>query len=80
MTSAGHGAFLTQLSTLIVPVIQGMRGETIPQRVQVAVAMALAGVFCLTQDAGAAATAVSTIESMAGRCSVYCGGTVLLHL
>lgn len=61
MTSAGHGAFLTQLSTLIVPVIQGMRGETIPQRVQVAVAMALVGVFCLTQD-GAAATAVSSFN------------------
>jgi len=57
LTTVGHGAFLTQLSTLIVPVIQGMRGETIPNRVKVAVGVALLGVFCLTQDGSTAAKA-----------------------
>ncbi|GKY90986.1 hypothetical protein MPSEU_000071400 [Mayamaea pseudoterrestris] len=51
LTTANHGAFLLQLTTLIVPVLQGLRGaEVIPRRVQLAVALALAGIFAFTQD------------------------------
>jgi hypothetical protein len=31
-TSAGHGAFLIQLTTLLVPAAQGMAGVAIPTR------------------------------------------------
>ena len=50
LTTAGHGALLIQLTTLIVPVVQGIQGVPIPTRIQVAVALALAGVVCFTQD------------------------------
>lgn len=51
LTTASHGAFLIQLTTLIVPVVQGIIGVPIPRRVQVSVGLALAGVFMFTQDA-----------------------------
>lgn len=41
-----------QLTTLIVPVIQGLQGERIPRQIQLAVALALAGIFAFTQDGG----------------------------
>lgn len=50
VTTAGHGALLIQLTTLIVPVVQGIQGVPIPQRIQAAVVLALAGVVCFTQD------------------------------
>ncbi|KAL3905714.1 MAG: hypothetical protein SGILL_009568 [Bacillariaceae sp.] len=50
LTTAGHGALLIQLTTLIVPVVQGIQGVPIPQRIQASVALALAGVVCFTQD------------------------------
>jgi drug/metabolite transporter (DMT)-like permease len=50
MTTASHGAFLIQLTTLIVPVVQGCMGVPIPRRIQVAVMLALSGVFLFTQD------------------------------
>ena len=50
LTTAGHGALLIQMTTLIVPVVQGMMGVPIPRRIQFAVALALAGVVCFTQD------------------------------
>lgn len=52
LTSANHGAFLIQLTTLIVPVLQGISGERIPRQIQAAVALALSGVFIFTQDGG----------------------------
>jgi drug/metabolite transporter (DMT)-like permease len=52
LTTASHGAFLIQLTTLIVPVVQGMMGVPIPRRVQFSVALALAGVAMFTQDVG----------------------------
>jgi drug/metabolite transporter (DMT)-like permease len=50
LTTAGHGALLIQLTTLIVPLVQGIQGVPIPRRIQVSVILALAGVVCFTQD------------------------------
>ena len=51
LTTANHGAFLLQLTTLIVPVLQGLRGaETIPRQIQYAVGLALTGIVLFTQD------------------------------
>lgn len=49
-TSSDHGAFLIQLTTLIVPSIQGLMGVPIPTRIWTAIALALGGVFMFTQD------------------------------
>jgi drug/metabolite transporter (DMT)-like permease len=50
LTTAGHGALLIQLTTLIVPVVQGIQGVPIPRRIQFSVVLALAGVISFTQD------------------------------
>jgi drug/metabolite transporter (DMT)-like permease len=50
LTTAGHGALLIQLTTLIVPVVQGIQGVPIPKRIQASVVLALIGVVCFTQD------------------------------
>jgi drug/metabolite transporter (DMT)-like permease len=50
LTTANHGAFLLQLTTLIVPVIQGLQGEKIPNQIKLAVGLALAGIIAFTQD------------------------------
>ncbi|KAL3935207.1 MAG: hypothetical protein SGBAC_009228 [Bacillariaceae sp.] len=50
LTTAGHGALLIQLTTLIVPVVQGIQGVPIPRRIQFSVLLALAGVISFTQD------------------------------
>jgi drug/metabolite transporter (DMT)-like permease len=50
LTTAGHGALLIQLTTLIVPIVQGVQGVPIPQRIQASVVLALAGVVCFTLD------------------------------
>lgn len=49
-TSSDHGAFLIQLTTLIVPVAQGIMGVPIPKRIWAAIGLALGGVFIFTQD------------------------------
>lgn len=49
-TSSDHGAFLIQLTTLIVPATQGLMGVPIPKRIWTAIGLALAGVFMFTQD------------------------------
>ena len=59
LTSSDHGAFLIQLTTLIVPLVQGARGVPIPPRIWAAVVLALTGVFVFTLDPAAAATAAS---------------------
>jgi drug/metabolite transporter (DMT)-like permease len=61
MTTADHGAFLIQLTTLIVPVVQGIMGVPIPRRIQTAVVLALFGVFLFTQDVSESATQASTM-------------------
>ena len=48
LTTASHGAFLIQLTTLIVPIVQGIQGVPIPKRVQASVVLALAGVVSFT--------------------------------
>lgn len=55
LTSAGHGAFLIQLTTLLVPAAQGIMGVAIPARLWSAIALALSGVVLFTQDTGAGA-------------------------
>ena len=50
MTSSDHGAFLIQLTTLIVPVVQGLSGVPIPSRIWTAICFALSGVYMFTQD------------------------------
>ena len=50
LTSSDHGAFLIQLTTLIVPLVQGLRGVPIPPRIWAAVVLALTGVFVFTLD------------------------------
>jgi drug/metabolite transporter (DMT)-like permease len=50
LTTASHGALLIQLTTLIVPIVQGIQGVPIPRRIQLSVLLALAGVVCFTQD------------------------------
>jgi len=56
LTTADHGAFLIQLTTLIVPVVQGFMGVSIPKRIWSAVALALSGVFLFTRDSIVGAT------------------------
>lgn len=50
LTSATHGAFLVQLTTLFVPVIQGVMGVPISKRMWTAVILALSGVLLFTQS------------------------------
>mmetsp|Transcript_17367 Transcript_17367/g.42197 ORF Transcript_17367/g.42197 Transcript_17367/m.42197 type:complete len:641 (+) Transcript_17367:111-2033(+) len=64
LTSASHGALLIQLTTLIVPVVQGIQGVPIPPKIRVAVILALAGVVCFTQDTGGGVS-VSSSTAMA---------------
>mmetsp|Transcript_19809 Transcript_19809/g.42606 ORF Transcript_19809/g.42606 Transcript_19809/m.42606 type:complete len:450 (-) Transcript_19809:27-1376(-) len=49
-TSSDHGAFLIQLTTLLVPAAQGLMGVPIPTRIWSAIGLALGGVFMFTQD------------------------------
>jgi drug/metabolite transporter (DMT)-like permease len=57
LTTANHGAFLLQLTTLIVPVLQSFRGERIPRQIQLAVVLALAGILAFTLDPGSTTAA-----------------------
>mmetsp|Transcript_14576 Transcript_14576/g.31702 ORF Transcript_14576/g.31702 Transcript_14576/m.31702 type:complete len:456 (+) Transcript_14576:223-1590(+) len=49
-TSSDHGAFLIQLTTLLVPAAQGFMGVPIPTRIWTAIGLAMGGVFMFTQD------------------------------
>mmetsp|Transcript_39167 Transcript_39167/g.68789 ORF Transcript_39167/g.68789 Transcript_39167/m.68789 type:complete len:449 (-) Transcript_39167:43-1389(-) len=57
LTSSDHGAFLIQLTTLIVPAAQGFMGVPIPTRIWTAIGLALGGVFMFTQDPSQTASA-----------------------
>ena len=63
LTTANHGAFLIQMTTLIVPTVQGIMGVPIPNRIKAAIALALAGVFIFTQDPGAGGSSVTNGET-----------------
>ena len=52
LSSANHGAFLIQLTTLIVPIVQAILGVLIPKRIWLEVGLAVIGVFLFMQDAG----------------------------
>ena len=43
LTTSAHGAFLVQLTTLIVPVAQGIMGVPIPKRIAFSIGLALIG-------------------------------------
>ena len=58
LTTASHGALLIQLTTLIVPVVQGIQGVPIPKRIQFSVVLALAGVISFTQDSTGSPSAI----------------------
>ena len=62
--SASHGAFLTQMTTLLVPTVSLLRGDAVPRKFLVACGLALPGIACFTFDAGAAgaATGTSTLD------------------
>lgn len=63
LTTADHGAFLIQLTTLIVPVVQGIMGVPIPRRIVTSIILALAGVFLFTQDPNAASSAGNVADN-----------------
>lgn len=50
LTTVDHGAFLIQLTTLIVPVVQGAMGVPISRRIQSSIVLALSGILLFTQD------------------------------
>lgn len=64
-TSADHGAFLIQLTTLFVPLAQGVMGVPIPLRIWTAIALALAGVAMFTQDGGGATSLQGDVACVA---------------
>lgn len=73
-TTSDHGAFLIQLTTLIVPAVQGLQGVPIPQRIQTSVALALAGVALFTQDHGSAvAAATAKATTILSSSSIFLG-------
>ena len=76
MTTADHGAFLIQLTTLIVPVVQGVMGIPIPRRIQWAVVLALAGVFLFTQDVvvarGSMSESIAALHASSSRGDALC--------
>jgi drug/metabolite transporter (DMT)-like permease len=72
LTTANHGAFLLQLTTLIVPILQSFRGERIPRQIKLAVILALAGIVAFTQDPGSAsATALDADKVLLGDILVF---------
>ena len=76
LTSAGHGAFLIQLTTLFVPLAQGVLGVPIPQRIWTAIALALVGVFLFTLDDGGG-SGNGASSSLLG--DAACVGTAVLY-
>ena len=72
-TSASHGAFLIQLTTLIVPVVQGLQGVPIPKRIWSAVGLALLGLAVFTADpASSESTAVGDAACIAAAVCYAC--------
>jgi drug/metabolite transporter (DMT)-like permease len=63
LTSSNHAAFLIQLTTLIVPTVQGVMGVPIPNRIWSAIALALAGIALFTQDASTVVSAAAATAS-----------------
>lgn len=73
LTTASHGAFLIQLTTLIVPVVQGIMGVPIPRQVQLSVGLALAGVFMFTQDVSGGISTMPNVALGDALCVVAAG-------
>lgn len=70
LTSAGHGAFLIQLTTLFVPVAQGIMGVPISRRIWTAIALAITGVAVFAQDG-------SSSSSLTG--DAFCLGAAVMY-
>ncbi len=64
LTTANHAAFLIQLTTLIVPSVQGLMGVPVPDRIWTSIALALSGIFLFTQDMTASSDALTATNSM----------------
>merc|ERR1719359_2817962 len=59
--SASHGAFLTQMTTLFVPLFQMTRGDKLPPQILLGCVLALPGIACFAADAGAAGSSSTLI-------------------
>mmetsp|Transcript_7729 Transcript_7729/g.15858 ORF Transcript_7729/g.15858 Transcript_7729/m.15858 type:complete len:439 (-) Transcript_7729:352-1668(-) len=70
-TSSDHGAFLIQLTTLIVPVAQGLMGVPIPSRIWSAIGLALGGVFMFTQDPSQRDCATLTGDGLCALAAIF---------
>jgi drug/metabolite transporter (DMT)-like permease len=78
LTTASHGAFLIQLTTLMVPLAQGMLGVAIPARIWTAIGLALTGVALFTMDSGSMdAASSSSSSSLVG--DAACVGAAVLY-
>ena len=53
LTTSNHAAFLIQLTTLIVPSVQGLMGVPVPKRIWTSIGLALSGIYLFTQDVAA---------------------------
>eukprot|EP00304_Pavlova_gyrans_P015181 CAMPEP_0206064082 /NCGR_PEP_ID=MMETSP1466-20131121/58552_1 /ASSEMBLY_ACC=CAM_ASM_001126 /TAXON_ID=44452 /ORGANISM="Pavlova gyrans, Strain CCMP608" /LENGTH=369 /DNA_ID=CAMNT_0053439455 /DNA_START=29 /DNA_END=1136 /DNA_ORIENTATION=+ len=71
LTSSDHGAFLIQLTTLLVPLAQAVMGVPIPRRIWGAIALALTGVALFTQDPDASGTSLAGDALCALAASLY---------
>jgi drug/metabolite transporter (DMT)-like permease len=74
LTTANHGAFLLQLTTLIVPVLQAFRGERLPRQAQFALLLALVGIVAFTQEP----TLASDVLGNADASSIATGDALVL--
>jgi drug/metabolite transporter (DMT)-like permease len=74
LTTANHGAFLLQLTTLIVPVLQAFRGERLPRQAQFALLLALVGIVAFTQEP----TLASDVLGNADPSSIATGDALVL--
>lgn len=79
LTSAGHGAFLIQLTTLFVPVAQGIMGVPIPPRIWAAISLALGGVFLFTSAPAISSEEVSLLSTQAFQGDIACIGAAVLY-
>jgi len=74
LTTASHGALLIQLTTLIVPVVQGIMGVPISRRLQCSVGLALAGVLLFCQGNVEGSTALASSSSLGDALCVLAAG------
>lgn len=72
LTTSNHGAFLMQLTTLMVPSAQALAGVRIAKQVQVGIGLALAGVVLFTMQPDGANAEIAGSNSMQWLGDVLC--------